>query len=122
MPTLRNTCAASLVLAFALAGQTPACADDSSVLIDLCRQYVAFPKGGEVTSDFIQLKSSCAGFINSTVRLSRADDGFCRPPHVDMDELTRIYMAWVDKHPDRLKEPTKVTISAAMAEVYVCPK
>ena len=122
MPRLRNTCAGALVLAFALVGQNAARADDSTVLIDLCKQYVGLSKSDVVTTEYLRLKSACAGFINSDVRLSRPDDGFCRPPHVDMDELTRIYMAWVDKHPDRVKEPTKVTISAAMAEVYLCPK
>ncbi len=75
-----------------------------------------------MTAEFLQLKSSCAGFINSAVKMSKPEDGFCRPQHYDMDDLVARYMTWVGTHADRLNEPTKVTIAAALAEAYPCPK
>lgn len=100
----------------------PAQADESGPLIDLCTRYQALPANGEVNSDFIQLKSSCAGFINSHFRMSKPEDGFCRPKNYDMDNLVKVYMAWIKTHPERAAEPTKVTMSAALAEAYPCPK
>ena len=38
----------------------------------------------------------------------------------NMDDLARAYMAWAEKHPERLKEPTKVTMTAALSEAYRC--
>jgi Rap1a immunity proteins len=97
-------------------------ADESTPLVELCKSYVALPKGGEVTSDFIQLKSSCAGFINSAFRMSKPEDGFCRPAKYDMDDLAKIYMNWANDHSDRWKEPTQVTIAEALKSSYPCPK
>ena len=98
-------------------------ADESGPLIELCQQYLALPKPGEqITAEYIQLKSSCAGFINSHVKMSKPEDGFCRPQHYELDDLVKVYMAWVAKHPERAKDPTKVTMTQALAEVYPCPK
>jgi Rap1a immunity proteins len=113
---------AMVFLAALAAFGAPARADQSKDLIELCEQYLALPKGGEVTSGFIVLKSSCAGFINSHFKMSKPEDGFCRPKNYNMDDLATIYMSWVKKHPDRIGEPTKVTMSEALAEVYPCPK
>lgn len=97
-------------------------ADDSADLVQLCEKYLALPKTTEVTAEYIQLKSSCAGFINSHMHMSKPEDGFCRPKKYDMDDLARVYMDWLKKNPDRIKEPTKVTMTAALTEVYPCPK
>ena len=98
-------------------------ADDSTVLIDLCKQYAALPAPtGGVTSEYIQLKSSCAGFLGSTIRLSRPDDGICRPDKFNIDELVKPYLDWTEKHPDQQTHPTRETIMAAFADVYPCPK
>ncbi len=104
-------------------GAAAARADDSVALVDLCKSYLALPqpKDGEVTPEFIQLKSSCAGFINSHAKMSKPEDGFCIPKGYNMDDLARVYMKWVEKNPDRIKEPTKTTMTAALAEVYKCP-
>jgi hypothetical protein len=115
-----RTLAALAFVAAALA--SPARADQSTDLVHLCEQYQALPKTGEVSSEFIQLKSSCAGFINSQMRMSKPEDGFCRPKNYDMDDLVKVYMAWVKKHPDRIGDPTKVTMSEALREAYPCPK
>lgn len=112
--------ASMLVLATTQA--SVAMADESGPLVDLCKSYLALPKDGEVTAEFIQLKSSCAGFINSHVKMSKPEDGFCIPKGYNMDDLVRVYMAWVEQHQDRVKEPTKVTMSAALSEKYPCPK
>ena len=97
-------------------------ADESVSLVELCKSYVALPKGGEVTSEFIQLKSSCAGFINSAFRMSKPEDGFCRPANYDMDDLVKVYMGWANTHPDRWNEATRVTIAEALKPSYPCPK
>lgn len=97
-------------------------ADDSTPLVELCRAFLALPKTGEVTTEYIQLKSSCAGFINSHVKMSKPEDGFCVPKGYNMDDLAKVYMAWAEKHQDRLKDPTKTTMTEALAEVYPCPK
>lgn len=97
-------------------------ADDSTPLVELCRAFLALPKTGEVTTEYIQLKSSCAGFINSHVKMSKPEDGFCVPKGYNMDDLAKIYMAWAEKHQDRLKDPTKLTMTEALAEAYPCPK
>jgi Rap1a immunity proteins len=116
-----KSAALSLVLATALF-TTPSHADQSTPLVELCEQYVALPKSGEVTSNFIQLKSSCAGFINSHVKMSKPEDGFCVPKGYSMDDLPVVYLAWVKKNPARISEPTKVTMTEALTEVYPCPK
>jgi len=106
-----------------ICGLAPAArADDSATLVELCKSYMALPapKDGEVTPEFIQLKSSCAGFINSHVKMSKPEDGFCIPKGYNMDDLVRVYMKWVEKNPDRVKEPTKITMTAALSEVYKC--
>ena len=107
--------------ALALQAGTAYAADEAKDLIDLCRKYQAYPKT-EFTQDLIRLKSSCAGVLNAHIRVSRPDSGYCRPKQVDMDELTRIYLAWADRNPDRWKDPRAVTVDAAFAEVYPCPK
>ena len=99
-----------------------ALADESTPLVELCKSWEALPKGGEVTSDYIQLKSSCVGFINSAFRMSKPEDGFCRPAHYNMDDLAKHYMAWATQHPERWKEPTKVTIADALKDAYPCEK
>lgn len=106
-----------------VSGLAPAAhAGDSIALVELCKSYLALPapKDGEVTPEFIQLKSSCAGFINSHVKMSKPEDGFCIPKGYNMDDLARVYMRWVEKNPGRVKEPTKVTMTAALSEVYKC--
>lgn len=118
-----TACISRAALAIFLStASTAAHADDSTPLVELCRAYLALPKTGDVTAEFIQLKSSCAGFINSHVKMSKPEDGFCRPPHYDMDDLAKIYMTWAEKHPDRWKDPTKATMTEALAEVFPCPK
>jgi hypothetical protein len=99
-------------------------ADESTVLIDLCKQYAALPapSGGDVTAGYIQLKSSCAGFLGSTIRLSRPDDGICRPDRFNIDDLAHTYLAWAEKNPDKWGRPTKETIIEAFKDVYPCPK
>lgn len=117
---MRYTIAAALGLICAAAA--PSKADESASLVELCKAFVALPPPGDnVTSDYIQLKSSCAGFINSAVKMSKPEDGFCRPKAYNMDDLAKVYMDWAQKHPERWKEPTKITIAAALAEVFPCP-
>lgn len=110
---------ASLVLLFA---PGIARADDSTILVELCEKYTALPKNGEVNAEFIQLKSSCAGFVNSHMIMSKPEDGYCRPKSYNMDDLVTVYMDWVGRNRDRIGEPTKVTLSAAFAEHYPCSK
>ena len=121
--TVRLTAAA---LAIFLVGQLTrtqtASADESTPLVELCKSFLALPKSTEVTTDYIQLKSSCAGFINSAVRMSKPEDGFCRPKAYNKDDLARYYLDWAEKHPDRWKDPTRMTIAEALTEVYPCPK
>lgn len=122
MNASRPFAAGAIVL---VAGLAPAArADDSNTLVDLCKSYLALPapKEGQVTSEFIQLKSSCAGFINSHVKMSKPEDGFCIPKGYNMDDLVRVYMTWVEKNPGRVKEPTKVTMTAALSEAYKCSR
>lgn len=97
-------------------------ADDSTVLLELCTKYIAtpVPKEGEFSSEFIQLKSSCAGFINSHVKMSKPEDGFCIPKGYNMDDLAKVYAAYMAKNPDKVKDPTRTTMTAALAEVYKC--
>ncbi len=97
-------------------------ADESTPLIELCQQFLALPKGGDVTAEYIQLKSSCAGFINSHVKMSKPEDGFCVPKGYNMDDLARNYMEWIKKNPGRDKDPTKVTMTEALTQVYPCSK
>lgn len=107
----------------ALSGTVPlARADDSTVLLELCTKYQATPapKEGEFSAEFIQLKSSCAGFINSHVKMSKPEDGFCIPKGYNMDDLVKVYMGYMSKNPDKVKEPTRTTMTAALAEVYKC--
>jgi Rap1a immunity proteins len=116
----RLTCAALISI---LAGTGPSTAgSDSADLVELCEKYVALPKTGEVTPEFIQLKSSCAGYINSHVKMSKPEDGFCVPKGYNMDDFATIFMDWVKKNPDRVKEPTKITMTAALSEKYPCAK
>lgn len=102
----------------------PARADTSADLIELCRKFLAVerPADGVVDTNFIQLKSSCSGFINSHVKMSKPEDGFCVPKGYNMDDLAQVYMAWVEKNPSRLSEPTKVTMTEALSERYPCAK
>lgn len=97
-------------------------ADDSKDLLDLCTKYLATPapKEGEFSADFIQLKSSCAGFINSHVKMSKPEDGFCIPKGYNMDDLAKVYAAYMAKNPEQVSAPTKTTMTAALAEVYKC--
>ena len=97
-------------------------ADESTPLVELCKSYDALPKTGEVTAEYIQLKSSCVGFINSAFRMSKPEDGFCRPEKYNMDDLAKHYMAWATQHPERWKDPTRVTIAEALKDAYPCPK
>jgi hypothetical protein len=99
-------------------------ADESSVLIDLCRQYTALPAptGGDVSAHYIQLKSSCAGFLGSTIRLSRPDDGICRPDRINIDDLAHVYLAWAEQNQDKWGRPTRETIIEAFKDIYPCPK
>ena len=111
---------AALALAATFAGS--ARADETTPLVELCQSFVALPKNGEVTPEYIQLKSSCAGFINSHVKMSKPEDGFCVPKGYNMDDLATVFMDWANKHQDRWKEPTKVTMTAALSETYPCKK
>jgi Rap1a immunity proteins len=111
-----------LIASLLLLAPCTSLADESVPLVELCKSYMALPKGGEVTSEFIQLKSSCAGFINSAFRMSKPEDGFCRPANYNMDDLVKVYMAWALKNPDRWKEPTRLTMAEALKEAYPCPK
>ena len=112
----------SIIAALLIVSPGAAQADESTPLVELCKSWEALPKGGEVTSDYIQLKSSCVGFINSAFRMSKPEDGFCRPEHYNMDDLAKHYMAWASQHPERWKEPTKVTIADALKDAYPCEK
>lgn len=112
---------ASALLATSLTSVS-ALADESTPLIELCQEFLALPKGGDVTAEYIQLKSSCAGFINSHVKMSKPEDGFCVTKGYNMDDLARHYMDWIKKNPGREKDPTKVTMTEALAQVYPCPK
>lgn len=116
-----RVCAILLALGGSL---TAARADDSTVLLELCTKYMAtpVPKEGEFSAEFIQLKSSCAGFINSHVKMSKPEDGFCIPKGYNMDDLVKVYAAYMAKNPDKVKEPTRTTMTAALAEVYKCAK
>ena len=96
-------------------------ADEAKDLIDLCRKYQAYPKT-EFTQDLIRLRSSCAGVLNAHIRVSRPDSGYCRPKDINMEELTRVYLAWADRNPDRWTDPRAVTVDAAFAEVFPCSK
>ena len=117
---MKSPILAAILLAVSTYGA--AHADESTPLVELCEQYVALPKSGEVTSNFIQLKSSCAGFINSHVKMSKPEDGFCVPKGYSMDDLPVVYLAWVKKNPARVSEPTRITMTQALSEVYPCPK
>ncbi len=112
------------ILAFScgliLCTQTAA-AGNSTDLVELCERFLALPKGGEVTADYIQLKSSCAGYINSHVKMSKPEDGFCVPKGYNMDDLAQIYMAWVKKHPDRIRNSTTVTMTEALSRPIRVP-
>ena len=115
----------SLIAAALLAASlnsASALADESVPLIELCEKFLALPKGGEVTTEYIQLKSSCAGFINSHIKMSKPEDGFCVPKGYNMDDLARVYLDWVKKNPNREKDPTKVTMTEALTQAYPCPK
>jgi Rap1a immunity proteins len=116
-----KSAALSLILAATLTS-APAYADESTPLVELCEQFLALPKGGEVTSNIIQLRSSCAGFINSHVKMSKPEDGFCVPKGYSMDDLAVNYMNWIKKNPGREKDPTKVTMTEALTLAYPCPK
>lgn len=122
---IRSYAALSGAIVLALAGQSSAAhADDSTVLLELCTKYIATPapKEGEFSSEYIQLKSSCAGFINSHVKMSKPEDGFCVPKGYNMDDLAKVYAAYMAKNPGRAAEPTRTTMSAALSEVYKCPQ
>lgn len=111
------------IAALSLGLPPPAHADESIPLVELCDSFLKLPApGDQVTSEYIQLKSSCAGFINSHVKMSKPEDGFCVPKGYNMDDLARVYLAWANKHPDRWKEPTRVTMTEALSEAYPCPQ
>ena len=115
----------SLIAAALLAASlnsASALADESVPLIELCEKFLALPKNGEVNAEYIQLKSSCAGFINSHVKMSKPEDGFCVPKGYNMDDLARVYLDWIKRNPNREKDPTKVTMTEALTLVYPCPK
>lgn len=126
MPPMLRSFAAMIgatALATTALGSLPACADDSTPLVELCERFLGLPRPIEqVTPEFIQLKSSCAGFINSHVKMSKPEDGFCVPKGYNMDDLAKIYLDWARKHPDRWQEPTKVTMTAALSQAYPCHK
>ena len=120
---IRSYASLAVAIVLASAGQiSSAHADDSTALLKLCTKYLATsaPKEGEFSSEYIQLKSSCAGFINSHVKMSKPEDGFCIPKGYNMDDLARVYAAYMAKHPERADEPTRTTMSAALSEVYKC--
>jgi hypothetical protein len=114
---------ANLTLIFATTlVSTPSLAGESTPLIELCEQFLALPKGGEVTTSYIQLKSSCAGYINSHVKMSKPEDGFCVPKGYNMDDLAVVYIDWVKKNPGREKDSTTNTMTEALSQAYPCPK
>ena len=113
----------SLALAIAVSGALPAQGDDSRPLVELCESYLGLPRPIEaVTPEFIQLKSSCAGFINSHVKMSKPEDGYCVPKGYNMDELAKVYLDWARKHPGRWNEPTRTTLTAALSEAFPCKR
>ncbi len=121
---MKSLIAAALLTATVAAtlNSTTAQAGESTPLIELCEQYLALPKGGEVTAEFIQLKSSCAGYINSHVKMSKPEDGFCVPKGYSMDDLAKHYMDWIKKNPGHEKDSTQTTMTAALTQAYPCSK
>ena len=122
MTRFKATAVLTTLIAVSLYAIPAARADDSTPLVELCRAFLALPKTGEVTTEYIQLKSSCAGFINSHVKMSKPEDGFCIPKGYNMDDLAKVYLAWADKHQDRWNDPTKITMTEALTEAYPCSK
>lgn len=115
------TAAAVLAALPALAQQKPNTAES---LLRQCEAYVAHD--AEVLSQM-----TCENTIWSTLRAMEAsksiESGFktpyCKPEGRDIPvaEAARLYVVYVNTHPELLREPAEKAVLLAVRSVYPCP-
>jgi len=66
----------------------------------------------------------CHGFIIGVgeVAMNTIRGAFCPPPTADKVKSVEILQRYLQKHPERLREPAAVLVVNALGEAFPCPK
>jgi hypothetical protein len=70
----------------------------------------------------------CVGFVigadqafSLERRSGRLKPGFCIPAGTAPEQLTRVWMSFLNKHPELAREPAAASYFRAIAKTYPCP-
>lgn len=103
----------------------------TAFMVPLCKTWLKTAADGDLNeikrilkSDPSRLTTSgmCAGFLAGTIETLRAFELACPPDGVDNEQLVRIVVAQVEKHPELLRENFVVTASGVMMARWSCER
>ena len=103
---------------------------DTNQLASDCRTDVRMLDGAallksEQAYDAISCIYTVKAFLDTTElgngtssRLAR----FCTPASMDINEAIRVFLKFIDDHPEKLHEPAVVNLWNSMSHAFPCPK
>src|SRR5262249_52477584 len=98
--------------------------DTTDGLASACRLYVQLANKAlpATTSDKYTQAGFCvgymAGFAHATSSMSAPD--FCLPDSINLGEVVKAFLKYVDEHSQELRLSAKVTVPRALQQAYPC--
>jgi hypothetical protein len=96
--------------------------DTTEGLVSACRLYSSLSALGNATSDKYTQAGFCIGYMAGFAHAASLTDKptFCMPPAINLGEVVRAFLKYVDEHPDTLKASAKVSVVQALEATFPC--
>jgi hypothetical protein len=96
--------------------------DTTDGLVSACRLYSSLQAFGNANSDKYTQAGFCIGYMAGFAHASSlaTTPTFCLPPTINLGEVVRAFVKYVDEHPQELNVSAKVSVSHALQSAYPC--
>ena len=122
----------SLALIFALLASATALPAQSreafttNELVSACRIYIQLTERTLPRIDSSDFTSAgiCLGYMTGFAQAAsvQVESRLCVPASVTTVQSIRVFLKYMDEHPEDLRLPTPRTLTAALANTFPCPK
>src|SRR5210317_2065525 len=118
-----------LMLFVAMFMASPARAFDGETLRGACNDVIKYQQNKTDKSVSRLNVGICYGFISGVInnhkvmfKYRKVQKLFCTPENQSNAEIAKIYMKYLDAHPENLQMNGALLLDAALKEAYPCPK
>ena len=118
-----------LMLILAMLMASPARAFDGETLRGACNDVIKYQQNKTDKSVSRLNVGICYGFISGVInnhkvmfQYRKVQKLFCTPENKSNAEIAKIYVKYLDAHPENLQMNGALLLDAALKEAYPCPK